>query len=390
MSAHLSSKILEGYRHRKLSTNDLLAADDHLAECNDCLKEVTGTEINDVLPGVFGDHLSYVELESFVDGTIEQNESALIESHLSVCRCCREEQIAIAAMRDLIAVDLAEVQAVGSTVRPGFLTRFGFAELAFASLVLATLAVTLFWFAQSSGRPMGDLEVSPPTAMSSPLPDPVTPLTETTETAVAEPSTDATESGGLPEKYEAEIRSAATAGRIDIPGDVRELRAGNGTLMSGGSEDIPFALLSPVGKIVETDRPTFRWRALSDATAYRVEVYDTNFNLVSESPRINAIAWTPTRRLQRGRTLLWQVTAFVGDREIKSPVRPAPDARVMILDAAKAVELARLRREYPNEHLLLGIKYAKAGLIERARNEFRKELMKTGSPVARRLLRSLR
>lgn len=161
--------------------------------------------------------------------------------------------------------------------------------------------------------------------------------------------------------------------------------------MSGGTDAVPFALETPLGKIIQTDRPQFRWRALEGATGYIVNIYDTNFNRVAGSSQIVTTNWQVDRPLARNRIYIWQVTAVKDGQEIKSPVRPAPDAKFKVIDAVKANELARLSREYKDEHLALGILYANAGLLTEAAHEFQKELAKNpNSTVARKFLRDVR
>jgi len=161
--------------------------------------------------------------------------------------------------------------------------------------------------------------------------------------------------------------------------------------MGGGSDAVPFALEAPLGKIIQTARPQFRWRALEGATGYVVNVYDANFNRVAGSPQITNTSWRIDRPLAGNKIYIWQVTALKDGQEIKSPVRPAPDAKFKVIDAAKANELARLSREYKNEPLFLGILYANAGLVDEAEREFQKEIAKNpNSKPARKFLQDVR
>jgi hypothetical protein len=194
-----------------------------------------------------------------------------------------------------------------------------------------------------------------------------------------------------PAPYGPEIERVLASSRLHFPAELNELGNRSGRLMDGGTEEVPFALEGPVGKIILGDRPTFSWRALAESEGYVVNVFDSNFNKVAGSPRLNGTAWRAERPLARNKTYVWQVTAFKNGREVKSPVRPAPDARFKILDAAKADGLSRAGRQYRNQPLILGILYANAGLVDEARREFQKELSKNpGSKQARQFLRDLR
>jgi hypothetical protein len=150
-------------------------------------------------------------------------------------------------------------------------------------------------------------------------------------------------------------------------------------------------LSNPIGNIIQSDRPTFRWRTLKDAESYVVEVYDANFNKVASSQPTQKTEWTSNAPLKRGAIYQWQVTAIKDGQEIKSPVRPAPEAKFKVLDAARADEIEQAKRKYKNSHLLLGILYANAGLLQEAENEFQVLLKQNPkSEAARKLLQKVR
>ena len=126
-------------------------------------------------------------------------------------------------------------------------------------------------------------------------------------------------------------------------------------------EGYPFALLGPLGTLVISDRPSFRWRAFSGADSYVVTVSDQDFNEVVTSQPLTTTSLTPPRALERGRAYSWQVTARVGNQEITLPVRPAPEARFRVLEQAKATELMQAEKLVAGSHLTLGILYSQAG-----------------------------
>ena len=138
--------------------------------------------------------------------------------------------------------------------------------------------------------------------------------------------------------------------------------------MGGDDPSKRFAVTEPAGRIILTDRPTFRWSRLSGATGYVVEVYDEKFSSVITSPVLTAVSWT-SPPLTRGQLYSWQVKAIKEGQEFLAPRPPAPQAKFRILDKANAAEIARVRRDYPSSRLLLGLVYARAGLIEEAEQE---------------------
>jgi hypothetical protein len=192
---------------------------------------------------------------------------------------------------------------------------------------------------------------------------------------------------GVMQSQDAEaVKSALVARQVEPPPIIAGL-AGRYGMLRGASEGVRFGLQSPVGTAVLTDRPTFRWRGLEGASHYTVAIYDASFNQVATSPPLNATEWTVAQPLQRGFIYSWQVTAAKDGKLISSPTSPAPEARFLVLDQAGATRLAQAKQTYGNSHLVLGVLYARAGLLDDAEQELR-ALAKAnpGSTVARKLL----
>jgi len=132
------------------------------------------------------------------------------------------------------------------------------------------------------------------------------------------------------------------------------------------------------------------WKPLAGADSYRVEVFDENFNRVAESPQLKTTTWTIRQPLRRGRVYGWQVTATKDGAEIKSPVRPAPDARFKVIDAESSNAIAAAHKQ-GGSHLVLGILYAEAGMLPEAEKEFAALLhANPDSSVVRSLLQKVR
>ena len=186
------------------------------------------------------------------------------------------------------------------------------------------------------------------------------------------------------------VERALKTEQVEAPALLASLGVGAETLRGGGGRGVSFPVLSPVGTAVNTDRPTFRWQALSGAGSYVVSVYDRNFRKVAASAPQAGTEWTMTSPLVRGQVYSWHVSASVEGREVTSPEQPAPEAKFVVLDEAKAEELSRARRAYKDSHLTLGTLYARAGLLDEAEGEFRSALRANpGSRVARKLLTSV-
>jgi hypothetical protein len=194
----------------------------------------------------------------------------------------------------------------------------------------------------------------------------------------------------LPSSYQNAVKAGLTNKRVETPSDLQGLIGKPGSLMGGRGEGVTFGLVGPIGTVVKTDRPTFRWRPLSGATSYVITVYDPSFNKVTYSQQQPGTSWTPPQALERGGSYSWQVKAVREGNEIIAPAPPAPDAKFKVLESSKVNELERAKRSYPNSHLVLGVLYQRAGLLDDAEREF--EVLYVENPksqVVRKLLRDV-
>jgi hypothetical protein len=152
-----------------------------------------------------------------------------------------------------------------------------------------------------------------------------------------------------------------------------------------------FSVIEPVGTVILSDRPTFRWTQLEGATGYVVDIYDEKLDLTATSSQITHNSWTAPQGFRRGGIYTWQVKAIRDGREFKSPRPPAAQAKFRILDEGKANELEKARRLFGSSHLTLGLLYAEAGLLAEAERELR-ALQKANrdSAIASQLLKRVR
>jgi anti-sigma factor RsiW len=88
---HLDAEALDRYRRRVAPPAELLEADAHLASCDVCYDAVrAGVDAID-LPPARDAHLTYEELEAFVDGRADALDRELIAAHLELCTLCGHE-----------------------------------------------------------------------------------------------------------------------------------------------------------------------------------------------------------------------------------------------------------------------------------------------------------
>ena len=91
MTGHLSETQLENYRLRQASEAEMAAAAEHLEACAECRGTLLRRRVGAMtasLAGVRPSHLTFEELESYVDGRAGAVERELVESHAGWCENC--------------------------------------------------------------------------------------------------------------------------------------------------------------------------------------------------------------------------------------------------------------------------------------------------------------
>jgi hypothetical protein len=176
----------------------------------------------------------------------------------------------------------------------------------------------------------------------------------------------------LPPGYQQMIKNALSSQRLEKSPLLAGLARSDSLYMrAGGARGDRFSVIAPIGIVMLSDRPTFRWSPLEGATGYVVEVYDAKPRQIITSPQLADTSWTAPQSLKRGGIYSWQVTAIKGGEEFSSPHPPAPQAKFRILDKTLANEIDQARRAYASSHLTLALVYTKAGLLDKAEQEFR-------------------
>lgn len=419
---HLTQKQIEDYSQHRLGAAELLSAGDHVAECEACRLQVEAGMNGDgaffaLHGGTLGDeltaHLTPEQAAEYVDKNLSGESLQMVTDHLVSCEQCVLAVEDLREFRNEIAPSLdREYQPTAvpvSPVRRSWLTKFGsmfrvsplpaFGGAALAVLLL-TVVAWLVWRTSNERQP----EIAAvPTPVSQPSPVPEQP---TSSPVQPEPATVVAQlnDGGrvlaldqegklsgaddLPPAYKNLVTKALSTQRIERSSQLQGLSRPPSSLMSSGDEKDQFSVLEPVGNVLMSNQPAFRWSTLDGATGYVVEVYDEQFKLVASSPEITKPGWTTT--LSRGNVYSWQVKAIKDGQEITSPRPPAPQAKFRVLDQAKANELARAKRAYGSSHLTLALLYADAGLLKEAEQELR--LVQRSNPnsdLARKLLRQI-
>lgn len=417
MSEHLSQTQLEGYRGRTLYPDELLAVDRHLATCDACHER-----LNWILPeagklamgqsleaGEEAFHLDYEQhLEPYVDGKANDIDREIVESHVAFCSNCATE------LSDLLAFKQQPVAAVTAASRNAprwkqwlpqrpLLSNPAFAVA--AVLVVAVVAMAALWATYPTFRQVEMAEtVSPkpdkqPQVFETAQPSPAT-TEESAQKNAASSQANGANVAVLPREEPLIVLNDAGGqvsldprGRLDglqeLPPDLknsveqalatRRLRAspaltgwpnGAGSLRSGLEKQGTFAPLEPADVVVETGRPTFRWRELEGARHYVVTIYDAQLRRVESSDPVTGTEWTTSNTLERGVTYSWQISALKDGTTVVSPKPPLPEARFRILAQDAVVALAKLKESAGNSHLAMGVFYWKHGLLKESEREF--------------------
>lgn len=414
MTEHLSSVQIEDYQRQKLTPAELLGVDDHLAECAECRRLVESTLNHDaarlyadLAEGAVGRHLSFEQSAAYVDGLLTGDERRMIEDHLASCAQCAPLTADLRVFRNEIAPELdreyrPQRMADGASPQAGWRDRivaalpapfFKIPLWAYApALLLLAVAGWMAWRATSK-PPSPQIVHTSPTPAASPTPD-IAPVLAQLNDGGSSLTLDAegrlTGVDGWPREYQQLAKTALSNQRVERSPLLAGLSRPGSSLMGGDDEGRRFAVIEPAGKVLLTDRPTFRWSKLEGATGYVAEIYDARFNPAATSPALTTASWT-SPPLARGQAYSWQVKAIKDGQEFIAPRPPAPQAKFRVLDQATADEIARARRDYASSHLLLGLLYARAGLLDEAEREL--GALQKANPdaaIARRLLADVR
>jgi hypothetical protein len=248
------------------------------------------------------EHLTYDEVEAYVDGRADADDRAIVTEHLAQCALCRDEVMHLQSVH-------ADMLAAPSAPRR---SRTRWLLAAAAAIALMAIGGWLWLASRDDGgiehevhRPQQPRaiprEIVPPRA---------------------------------PDSVQALV--------LEKPALVDTLVRGEGVLR--GPSAPAFTLLAPVGTAVLEQRPEFRWKPAPDATSYDITIADPAGTLAA-SGSSDAARWRPEQPLARGRTYAWQVTAHTaGGATVVAPAPDAPEALFHVLANTDALPADPLER----------------------------------------------
>ena len=116
---HLTHEEFVSYGSSTLASSGLLSADRHLAECSECRTELRRTVAAPILPALVLEmgnpvHLTFEQISTYVEASIDESERDQIEAHMNVCQSCREEVLALKFFDASMAIEFKTVPLVGA------------------------------------------------------------------------------------------------------------------------------------------------------------------------------------------------------------------------------------------------------------------------------------
>lgn len=338
-SGHLGDAEIALFCRHGLTAAALVSFADHVASCEGCRGRVAealdadrAEEALEAALGLPDRHVSEADVQAYTAGRLGRLRRRDAEAHAARCRRCAEE------LRDL--QQFAGEEAEADPRRRTGLWWYG--GLAAAAIFLAILLPGVFRTA----------------------PGPVLLALNDGPGRVQVDRRGAVVGLALPPGEAGSVRDAVLNRRLTVPEHIAALGRDRGELR-GEAAAAPFRVLAPVATAVVAERPAFRWTPLADGTVYTVRLRDTTSDVTISSPPLAGREWIPEAPLTRGHIYEWQVEAVAGGSDRIAPLPPDPPAAFAVLSADDAARLAGA----PDSHLVSGILYANAGVLDAARRE---------------------
>lgn len=424
MNDHLSDSQILLFQARALPSTEMMVALEHLAECIRCRQrsheyyqaanayQASTITLSPAFQWLY-EHLDAEQMKAFVNKTLDKEDEEIAQAHLQTCQnCCAEVQDWRAFEAEL-QTDLRTRYGPKPTPTQAWQgkspwTAWQWKPL-FASLLVAVLLATIVVILNQANRKAPSLSAaaipSPTTSAIQPSPS-VSPTTLPNLTGEAPEETviaslhdragmiAVTKTGsaeglsGVADELRNDIVAALRTGKLNKPALLHDLANEEETVRGKASNEAISPLLTPIGITVLATRPVLRWSSVEKATGYEVQIADGRGNEIAHSEILAASTnrWQPPQALPRGVMYSWSVRAI---QEESTTTAMLPTGRFKVLDRAKARKLAQLKAQ-ANSHLVLGMFYAREGMLPEAQQELRWLANKNpNSPLARKLLQAV-
>jgi anti-sigma factor RsiW len=305
------------------------------------LPSETDTELKPKRAAPFGGvgesvrHLSYEDLEAYLNGRFPPARLDYCLAHLDSCEACRAELEDLRTLKSE-AAGFARPESLGRELERRRKRRtVTLVQTAAVAIIFVAVASPAIWWGRdrllAKKRPAAATvtQIASPPLTTAPTPALPAPLTTALPPALSAPRASFPTPTLPPPVATAQPRDTRPAGQVSTqlagakPGVAASVQHGNSqppTDLSRSREPAPmstgapppnkaFALLSPFGEAIAESRPEFHWTPLAGAVRYSVAIVDERLHPVQHSRAVRTTSWRPRRPLRRGHTYLWQVTA---------------------------------------------------------------------------------
>jgi hypothetical protein len=385
MQDHLNREQITRYCNRQILPEELGLLDEHIAECADCRERLfSAARLREALqrapsgePSSSGhklttasqqtprEHISYEQLEAFVDEKSIPSEMHLVRLHVTACRQCAGELDDLRTFKSELShrptvVEKSKKSWWDARLAPMFTPRPIFvAALSAAVVLLAVMGINKL----RSPHSPNTLETANSHSINS-----NSSALQASEGSISGSATVL----ALTAEEQKQVLQAFAQWENVIPASLSEVQGNRQTLLGKSNLAPALEVVQPVGEVVWEVRPVFRWKPISRAVNYSVAIFDAKLNPVQKSGKLQDVKWEPSRELKRGQVYQWQVTAHLQDgSSLNAPAPPQPEARFRVLDRQKEEELSRFASAHAEAHLALGILDGQAGLLSKAEQQLR-------------------
>jgi predicted anti-sigma-YlaC factor YlaD len=430
MIEHIRSQKMRAFCARALENAEMTEIAEHLAACPECRPLYQGVfqEMNDHQPVSLNlstellfrhEHLDFDQLVSLADDNLDDEDKEIVNIHLRACERCREDVRSFLEFRRQIESAINISPAPGQPVkwteklagwlyRPKAQLRPLYAGTVIVALGLALLAFFLLRYDRKKDQralttPSPETITPSPQPSVSEQPTPIHGIRPTTDKDIIASLRDGdrkiviSRTGAvrgieaIPDSLRQPIRDALLSQEIRKPESLNEIASEQGAARGNNDRKSPFKLMRPGRNVIAEDQPVFEWQPVEGASNYEVQIADSRGREVANSGRLPASVtqWSPATPLKRGVIYSWAVSAIISSQAVTSPAPTAPEMKFKILEAAKMRQLEQLRgRGF--SHLVLGVFYAREGMLAEAEREFQ-VLVKDNpdSQIAANLLRAV-
>jgi hypothetical protein len=332
---------------------ELVAVDTHLGNCGACKASLAAladtTPSKSVISGIDQArfrHLSYEQMEDWVEDTIEPADREYVMAHIGTCKACARQLIAYQEYAPVMAAPIRTAMhrataPVAVEEKKSFWSFLRQPEYALgAAALIALFVISAPWNRHSPVEEMGAIVAPTSTAVESTIP--------AHDNALIDTAMSAKELDALPDSLRIGAKEMISKPEsVERPASLKGLE-GNGDT----------TLEYPYAEVVPETQPVMRWKAFGDT--YSVSLFDAHHGLLSRRGNLKDTRWTPPTALVRNQVYSWEVeSAGVKHR-----------GTFRILGAAQQQELAKVRAEHGTSHLVMGAVAEQFGLLTEARGEF--------------------